>query len=174
VTLTEAIAYAKWKGARLPTADEWRHAATGGGVFVYPWGNRYSPRRANTSEFGQGRLQPPGAIKSAYSTGGIADLLGNAAEWTSTSKGVGKRQRFLIFGGSYKRKKTRPLTITYRHRAAARTADVGFRLAASLPELKPDDPITPGVWNPPTLPAEAPPPDKTEEDDEAPSSSDSR
>ncbi len=174
VTLVDARAYARWKGARLPTADEWRHAATGGGLFIYPWGNRYNQRCANTSEFGTGRIQPPGGLKAAYSTAGIADLLGNAAEWTATSKGVGRRERFLILGGSYKRKKTRPDTITYRHRAEARMIDVGFRLAAALPEVKPSDPVPPGLWKPPALPAESPPPDKTEEDDGAPSSSDPR
>ena len=174
VTLVDARAYALWKGARLPTADEWRHAATGGGLFIYPWGNRYNQRCANTSEFGTGRLQPPGALRTAYSTAGIADLLGNAAEWTATSKGAGKRERFLILGGSYKRKKTRPDTITYRRRAEARSADVGFRLAASLPESRPSDPVPPGFWKPPATAAESPPPDNAEEDDKTPSSSDSR
>jgi tRNA A-37 threonylcarbamoyl transferase component Bud32 len=47
VTISQARAYAQWKGKRLPTALEWERAARGIDGNVYPWGNQADPARAN-------------------------------------------------------------------------------------------------------------------------------
>ena len=38
----DALAYAKWAGKRLPTRDEWQHAALGDGKRLFPWGDDFA------------------------------------------------------------------------------------------------------------------------------------
>ncbi|MGQ0614932.1 MAG: formylglycine-generating enzyme family protein [Planctomycetaceae bacterium] len=135
VSLDEARAYAAWKGARLPTSEELRAAASGCGVLAYPWGNEFDPRRANTRELGLGRPEPVGSRPLGDSPEGISDLLGNVAEWTETCVGDGRRARWLAVGGSFDKALGSPGSATHRLRADARLPDVGFRLALSLPPL---------------------------------------
>jgi hypothetical protein len=132
VSLEEARAFATARGARLPTLAELERAARGGGRLRYPWGERFDPARVNSRESGRGRPEPVGARRGGLSVHGIADLLGNVAEWTETASG---RRCFVAAGGSY-RAEARPGAVsTYRLEPAARLPDVGFRLAKSLPPL---------------------------------------
>ncbi len=78
VSHAEAAAYARWKSARLPTEAEWHRASDG----LHPemW------RPGEQAHFGGGRFDP---VASASHVGGetqlgIADLIGNGWEWTST------------------------------------------------------------------------------------------
>lgn len=84
VDLAAARAYARWRFCRLPRVDEWRHAATGGGDYLFPWGN--GPERAwvNSVELGLDRPTPVGTFESGRAPGGAYDLLGNVAEWTES------------------------------------------------------------------------------------------
>jgi hypothetical protein len=66
----------------------------------------------------------------------VTHLLGNVAEWSSSSAGEGERRRFLAVGGSWRSPAKDANFVTYRLRPEARVVDVGFRLAKSLPPLE--------------------------------------
>ena len=92
-------------------------------------------RRVNSREAGLGRTHPPGALPGGRSLHGIADLLGNVAEWTESNTGKGERRRYFAVGGSYRRYARGARFVTYRLHETARAGDVGLRLARSLPPL---------------------------------------
>lgn len=135
VSFEEASACATWYGARLPTRDELRFAATVGRQLRYPWGDRFDPRYLNSLEGGRGTPEPVGSHEEGSSVHGVADLRGNVAEWTSTRSGDGARARYEVVGGSYRSVARAARFVTYRLRADQRQADVGFRMAKSLPPL---------------------------------------
>jgi formylglycine-generating enzyme required for sulfatase activity len=81
VNWNDAVEFAKWKGKRLPTEEEWEFAARGKQSFLYPWGNEWTPKLANVDGASRSFAevgQFPG--KSPY---GMYDMVGNAGEWTS-------------------------------------------------------------------------------------------
>lgn len=131
VSLEEARAFASAHNARLPALAELSKAARGGGRLRYPWGDRFDPARVNSREAGRGRPEPVGSHAGGLSVHGIHDLLGNVAEWTETPAG---RRRFLVAGGSY-RWYAELAPAPYKLEPPSRLADVGFRLAKSLPPL---------------------------------------
>ncbi len=156
----DATAYAAWVGKDLPTEAEWEHAARGGlRGRDFAWGDELAPggaRLANTwvgpfpwrseDPDGHHRTSPVGS----YATNGygLADMIGNVWEWTSSRwtddhaqgpaspccGGAGRlveTDRFVTKGGSH-------LCSPYycqRYRPAARqghgvrdtTSHVGFR-----------------------------------------------
>ena len=90
----QAAAFCNWLGKRLPTQIEWERAVRGTNGRPWPWGkddptpshiNIFLPDLSET-------MQPPSGLVSIndprFASGateeGIAHLLGNAAEWTST------------------------------------------------------------------------------------------
>jgi len=133
VSLEEAREYAKSCGARLPTLEELACATHGGGRLRYPWGERFDPARVNSREAGRAGPAPVGSCPGGLSIQGIADLLGNVAEWTETAA---DRRRFVVTGGSYRWYAEQP-PAPYKLEPTARLPDVGFRLAKSLPSLAP-------------------------------------
>lgn len=135
INFHEAAAYAKSKGARLPTIEELSRATTSFDRLAYPWGNKFDPRFLNSLDGRKGGPKPPGTFPLGRSRDGIDDLLGNVAEWTDSS--TGKTQRRRIFGGSWRTLldgKRSPFQVN-RMAKTARDQDVGFRLALSLPAL---------------------------------------
>jgi len=84
MTWVQANAYARKMGKRLPSEQEWEKAARGQDGRRFPWGERFSPEFANTSEAGINSITPVDAYPEGKSPYGIMDLSGNLWEWTST------------------------------------------------------------------------------------------
>lgn len=86
ITLKDAQAYASYKEKRLPTLLEWEIACRGQQARLYPWGNDWETRIANTSENGMGSLQPNGHSIQNRSPYGVYDMVGNVMEWVITEE----------------------------------------------------------------------------------------
>jgi len=79
VTWTNAAAYARFVGKRLPTEAEWEKAARGTDARRYPWGNRFDTHRCNNGDSPLPIMSFPGGV-SPY---GCFDMAGNVAEWVA-------------------------------------------------------------------------------------------
>jgi len=87
VSQAEANAYARWAGKSLPTETQWHRVAYGteeGPERHFPWGTTEpSPSKGNF-DFHSWDPTSVGAFPEGESAFGVADLLGNGWEWTST------------------------------------------------------------------------------------------
>ena len=86
VSLAEAAAFAKWRGARVPTEGEFQRAAYGSddGERPYPWGTSAPGDSRGVFDFATWEPQPAGSHPAGASAWGIEDLVGNGWEWTRT------------------------------------------------------------------------------------------
>lgn len=88
VTLYQANTYCQWLGQRLPNQFEWERAARGPELSDWPWGNDREPTSETANmpwkDYSPTQLEPIDSHPAGKSPEGIYNLVGNAAEWTSS------------------------------------------------------------------------------------------
>ncbi len=87
VSHAEATAYSRWAGKSLPTEEQWHRAAYGSDAGIernYRWGNQAPTFSLGNFDFHHWSPTPVNAFPSGSSAFGVADLIGNGWEWTST------------------------------------------------------------------------------------------
>ena len=88
VSHAEASAYARLRGARLPSEAEFQRAAFGtpnGEERVHPWGDADPGASRGVFDFASWDPQPAGRYPAGRSAWGVEDLVGNGWEWTSST-----------------------------------------------------------------------------------------
>lgn len=118
-----AQAYCAWRGARVPSEDEWEYAARGPARKVFPWGDR-----AEDAPDPQGhRLRP---VSEQLPTGAFGNrgLGGQVWEWTNgnDAKPILRGASYLVNLSFYQRLATRE-----RENPAHARIDTGLRCASS-------------------------------------------
>jgi len=144
VSWDDAMAYCRWRGdVRLPTVFEWEHAARGGRVQLYPWGNDFDPARCNTEQSDEGRIIPVDRYPESASPCGALQMTGNV--WELTDSGS-KRHGKIAIGGSFRsdgRWQGATFFNYYVPNNDRDSDDVGFRVASAPAAAAPD---VHGTW----------------------------
>ncbi len=87
VSHAEAEAYTRWARTSLPTEQQFHRAAYGapdGSERLYPWGNTHPQRQHGNFNFERWNPTRVDAHPEGASAFGVAGLVGNGWEWTST------------------------------------------------------------------------------------------
>jgi formylglycine-generating enzyme required for sulfatase activity len=99
VTWYEALAYARWARAALPTAAQWWLAALHGDGGPFPWGGDGSTIEARAN-FNLTGTTEAGAHPLGVSPFGVHDMAGNVGEWLADGPFAGNQR--MVAGGSWR------------------------------------------------------------------------
>ncbi|HWP05772.1 MAG TPA: SUMF1/EgtB/PvdO family nonheme iron enzyme [Polyangiaceae bacterium] len=129
VSPTQAEAFCKFAGGRLPTGAEWVLAAMGREARRFAWGSTglvcrraaYGMVKGPCAEDATGP-ELAGSRPDGATPDGAFDLSGNVAEWTHEARG------YLARGGSYRAKNAAELK-NWTAEATDQRDDIGFRCA---------------------------------------------
>lgn len=160
VDWSDAHAYARWAGLRLPTEFEYQRAARGDTTRTYPWGDEWDSERFAATSLLKKKSGAfvVGSFPAGASKQGVFDLAGNVWEWTASpftpypgyevkvyefGHGNKVRQvnavanwnplRRVVVGGSFQNGSLMARATTRRSTEVGESSDgLGFRCAASV------------------------------------------
>jgi formylglycine-generating enzyme required for sulfatase activity len=143
VSWDDAMAYAQWRGCRLPTEAEWEKAARGTKGLIYSWGNEWDSLKVNYQFSDWRRLIPADSSIGDVSGYGVFHINGNVREWCldwykidaykdspgKCPQGPGIGSRKVVRGGSWKTFDKARMTNFFRNSEfpSTKTIDLGFR-----------------------------------------------
>jgi formylglycine-generating enzyme required for sulfatase activity len=136
VSRDQAIKYCAWRGARLPSSEEWEKSSRGTDQRIYPWGNDGDlTSRENGKGNGDGfqYTAPVGSFPLGLAPYGAFDMAGNVSEFVSDNI------TYVYSWGTY----TYPMTKggeyywgvekSYMMGGGRSYFNIGFRCAKSIP-----------------------------------------
>ncbi len=124
VDWADAVKLCEEAGKHLCSEEEWERACRGADGHDLPWGEKAEKGRC--ADKGKAPAKT-GAFSKCQGKAGVADLIGNVAEWTASLHVEGKPQR-VIRGGSFKLSKGASCTSRdYRLPGIGGAVDLGLR-----------------------------------------------
>jgi len=113
VSFTDAQAFARWAGKRLPRPEEWEKAARGAQGQLLPWGDALDASHANVGGAGApSGLQPVRSHLDGKSPYGVLNIIGNVWEWVDAPVSPGNAQMKNLAAESWARALDPPLSLS--------------------------------------------------------------
>jgi formylglycine-generating enzyme required for sulfatase activity len=143
VDLISAMAYALFRGARIPTELEWCAMAGGPQSLTYPYGKEFKSELCNGGPAGKKDTMPVGSYPDGRGPFGNYDVSGNVAEWTASYEDgkpvdpamVSREWSIVVRGGSFTESENDLSNgwVWLRQGHQDRDINTGFRLAMTAP-----------------------------------------